>query len=76
MSNDNIQQIILEEVRNTRDELKAHRAESLLRHDGIDTRVRHIESWQSNANGKITMIGIVGVLVGGVIGWITDIFKS
>lgn len=68
MSDDSIQQIIL-------DELREHRRESNDRHIQIDKRVRKVETWQADANGKITIIGALGVAIGGFITWITDIFK-
>lgn len=62
-----IAEIILEELR-------AHREESSKRHEQIDVRVRKVETWQSNADGKVTMIGVFGVLFGGFITWLTDLF--
>lgn len=44
--------------------------------DSHDTRIRSVENWQSNANGKITAFGIAGVLVGGAVTYLTDLFKS
>lgn len=65
-----IQHVILDEVRNIRAELHLHRTESYDRHDKIDVRVRQVESWQNNADGKITVIATVGVILGGFITWI------
>ena len=63
----NIAQLILEELREFRAEVNA-------RHDKIDERIRDVESWQSNANGKITIIGSLGVLMGGFFTWVVGIF--
>lgn len=71
-----IQHIILDEVRNIRAELHLHRTESYERHDKIDERVRAVESWQNNANGKITVITAVSMAVGGVITWISNKFVN
>ena len=71
-----IQEIILDEVRNVRSELQDHRRESSERHDKMDGRVRSVESWQAEANGKITAFGTAGVILGGVITWVTGLFKS
>lgn len=65
---DDITQIIL-------DELREHRKESNDRHVAIDKRVRKVENWQAEANGKITIIGTVGVAVGGIVTWLTDVFR-
>jgi len=62
-----ISEIILQELRD-------HRKESATRHEAIEQRVRHVESWQSNADGKITAFGIVGVFIGGLVTWATDLF--
>lgn len=59
-----ITEIILEELRE-------HRRESSMRHEKMDHRVRKIEDWQSNANGKITMLGAIGVFMGGIVTWLT-----
>lgn len=58
------------------DELRAHRSESNERHVQIDNRVRRVEDWQSNANGKISIIGAVGVGIGGFIAWVGDFFRQ
>jgi len=69
MPPDDISQIIL-------DELRAHREESRDRHDKIETRVRNVEAWQSNADGKITVFGLVGVFIGGFVTWVTNLFHN
>lgn len=71
-----LQEIILDEVRNVRAELQAHRVESVTRHNGIDTRVRAVENWQSDANGRMTMLGLVGVCIGAVATWFLDFVKD
>lgn len=43
--------------------------------DKHDERLRKTEDWQSNANGKITAFGLVGVFLGSVVTWATDLFK-
>ena len=63
-----IQEVILEELR-------AHRTESNARHVEMDKRVRNIENWQSDANGKITMFGAFGTALGAFIVWVVSIFK-
>lgn len=72
--NNDIQQVILEEVRNIRGELQLHRSESAERHENLDVRVRNTEKWQSNADGKITVIGVVAVMVGSVLTWLANKF--
>ena len=69
MPNDEISQIILEELRE-------HRRESNERHVQVDKRIRKVENWQSEANGKITIISAVGVAIGGIITWVTGIFHQ
>ncbi len=32
-----------------------------------DKRIRDVEDWQNNANGKISMVGLFGVTIGGSI---------
>lgn len=66
--NDEISQIILEELRE-------HRRESNERHSAIDIRIRHVEKWQADAGGKVTMLGIILTSISGVIAWIAGIFK-
>lgn len=65
---DDISQIIL-------DELRAHRQESAQRHEGFDKRIRKVEIWQADASGKMTMLGLVGVVAGGIVTWLTQIFR-
>lgn len=43
--------------------------------DGHDERIRKTESWQANADGKITAFGAAGVAIGGLITWIASFFK-
>jgi phosphatidylserine decarboxylase len=69
---DEIQQIILDEVRNIRGELQLHRTESAERHDNLDVRVRATEKWVNNADGKITVLGVVAVMVGSVLTWLAN----
>lgn len=38
-------------------------------------RLGHIERWQSNADGKITVIGVLGVAVGGFLTAMIGYFK-
>ena len=57
---DDIQQIILDELR-------------ALRSD-IHPRLRAVETWQSEANGKITMIGLFATMMGGVVTWVAGMF--
>lgn len=59
--NDDISQIILAELRDFRKD--------------INTRVNSVEKWQANADGKITMFGVFCMVIGGVIVWITNLFK-
>jgi len=63
-----ISEIILEELRE-------HRAESNARHIEVDKRLRKVEVWQADANGKISIIGAVGVAVGGFITWVSGILR-
>ncbi len=42
--------------------------------DKHDERIGHLENWQHNANGKVTMLGAIGVAIGGFITWLTGIF--
>lgn len=43
--------------------------------DKHDERLRTIENWQSNANGKMTMISMVGVTIGGLITATVEYFR-
>lgn len=72
---DDVAHMILEEVRNTRAELHLHRAESSDRHDALDTRVRGVEGWQNNVDGKVTMFGIFCTIAGGLIAWLSNFVK-
>lgn len=38
-------------------------------------RINEVEKWQANANGKITMLGAVGVAIGGIFTAIGQYFK-
>jgi hypothetical protein len=64
-----ISQIIL-------DELRAHREESRDRHDQLDIRVRNVEGWQKNAEGKITIIGLVCTATAGFVAWISTLLHK
>lgn len=66
--NDDVSQIIL-------DELREHRRESNLRHEVIDKRVRKVESWQSDAGGKLTAFGVFCTTVGAVVAFLADFFR-
>ncbi len=69
MSDDSIQQIIL-------DELRAHREESRERHEKMDVRVNIVEKWQATADGKISAFGIICVAIGGFIAWLTKVIQN
>lgn len=71
-----INEIILQEVRETRAELKAHRLESNVRHDSLELRVRTNERWISDANGKITMFGLFCAAVGSAVAWVAGIIHK
>jgi len=68
MMTKDISELILEELRD-------HRAESRERHEKLSDRVSTVEAWQNNANGKITMFGAFGIVIGGVLSWVVSIFK-
>lgn len=40
-----------------------------------DTRIGDTEKWQSNADGKVTAIGVICVALGGIISWIVGLVK-
>ena len=44
--------------------------------DDLSPRVHRVEAWQNNADGKITVIGIVAVAVGSAITWIANKISS
>lgn len=44
--------------------------------DKHDERIRTVESWQNRADGKVTAFGAVGVLIGGVITWVVELWKN
>jgi hypothetical protein len=64
MSND-----ILEYIKDSVD-----RIESKI--DRHDDRIITVERWQSNAEGKVTMVGIFGSLVGGLVVWLTSLLHK
>ena len=53
------------------DELRAHRDESRDRHNQLDGRVRNVEAWQSNAEGKAKMLAVVMTSAAGVFAWLS-----
>jgi hypothetical protein len=58
------------------DELREHRRESADRHESMDGRVRKIEHWQSNADGKITAFGVIAAGVGSILTYLAGYLKS
>lgn len=56
----------LESIDNKIDELKKD----------LVPRVNKVEAWQNNANGKISMIGLFGSLIGGLVMWIVGIIHK
>ena len=44
--------------------------------DKHDDRIRAVESWQNNTDGKITAYGVVGVLIGAAITWVSEFWKN
>lgn len=58
---DNVTQIILDELRAMRED--------------IAPRLRKVESWQDNADGKITMFGLFCSAIGGIVVWFVGTFK-
>lgn len=67
MSED-ISQIILQELRE-------HRRESSVRHENMDTRVRVVETWQANAEGKVKVFGLFLAAVTSFLAWLIGVFK-
>lgn len=43
--------------------------------DKHDERIRNVENWQADANGKVTMVGAFGVTLGGVITAVVEYFR-
>jgi hypothetical protein len=43
--------------------------------DNHDVRIGNVERWQSNADGKITMIAAIGAAIGGGIVAVVDYFR-
>lgn len=44
--------------------------------DKHDERIRKVENWQADANGKVTTIGAIGVVMGGIITAVAEYFKG
>ncbi len=38
--------------------------------------ISNIKQWQSNIDGKITMVGIFGVAIGGIATWFAEMFHK
>lgn len=51
---------VLNYIKNSVDRIEA-------KQDKHDERIKDVELWQSNANGKMTMLGAVGVTIGGLL---------
>ena len=43
--------------------------------DNHDVRIGKLENWQSNADGKITMVSAIGAAIGGAVVAVFDYFR-
>lgn len=43
--------------------------------DKHDMRIGEVEKWQSNANGKVSMIAAIGIFIGGALTAAADYFR-
>lgn len=43
--------------------------------DKHDDRLGEVEKWQANASGKMTMLGFVGMAIGGIFTGIAEYFR-
>ena len=59
---------ILDYIKNTVDRIE-------VKQDKHDERLGSIERWQSDANGKISMIGVIGVAIGGAVTAVITYFR-
>ncbi len=46
-----------------------------VKQDGHDTRLRTVENWQSNASGKMSIIGLIGATIGGILTATVQLFR-
>lgn len=59
---------ILSYIKNTVDRIET-------KQDKHDERIRTVENWQADANGKITMVGVFGVTLGGFFTAVVEYFR-
>lgn len=63
-----MQDEILEYIKDSVDRIEA-------KQDKHSDRLNEVERWQSNANGKMTMLSIMGMTIGGLMTGIVEYFR-